>query len=166
MGTVLTAPEGADWVGLSELPLPVVEVSSWLVLPSCGAVVTFSGTARDHAPGRNGVTELTYEAYEGPAIDRLVAVAAEARRRWTELGRIALLHRTGLVALGDAAVVVGVSSAHRAEAFDAARWCIDAVKASVPIWKHETWDGGASWGTDPQHLVAPEDVAGATGGGS
>lgn len=155
---MLTAPEGADWVGLSDEPLPVAEASAWLVLPTCGAVVTFSGTARDHAAGREDVTALEYEAYEQPAVDRMREVAAEARRRWPAIGRLVLLHRTGSLALGDSAVIVGASSPHRAEAFDAARWCIDAVKASVPIWKHETWAGGASFGTDAQHLVAPGDV--------
>jgi len=58
---------------------------------------------------------------------------------------------------------VGASSPHRGEAFEAARWCIDAIKATVPIWKHETWGGGAEWGTDPQHLVEPADVPDAWG---
>ena len=67
---------------------------------------------------------------------------------WPALGRIALLHRTGPLAVTDAAVVVVVSAPHRAEAFDAARFCIDTLKATVPIWKKETWAGGEDWGTD------------------
>jgi molybdopterin synthase catalytic subunit len=148
-------PDGPTWVALSPTTLPVHVVADWLVTPSCGANVVFTGTARDHAPGRAGVERLEYEAYEGPAIERMEAVAAEARHRWPTVERLAILHRVGVVELGDAAVVVGASSAHRAEAFEAARFLIDTVKATVPLWKHETWEGGAGWGTDAQPIVAP-----------
>jgi molybdopterin synthase catalytic subunit len=80
-------------------------------------------------------------------------VADEARALWPVLGRIALLHRVGKLAVGDTAVVVVVSAPHRAEAFAGARFCIDALKQSVPIWKRETWAGGESWGMDAQHIV-------------
>ena len=69
------------------------------------------------------------------------------------IGRVALLHRTGVVALGDAAVVVAVSAPHRGEAFEAARFAIDELKRTVPIWKRESWDGGESWGLEAQHLT-------------
>ena len=69
------------------------------------------------------------------------------------VGRVALLHRTGVVELGDAAVVVAVSSPHRAEAFEAARFAIDELKRTVPIWKREAWAGGESWGLEAQHLT-------------
>jgi molybdopterin synthase catalytic subunit len=150
----LAAPRsGDDWVALSDTDLPVAEASAWVVLPRCGAAVTFTGTARDHAAGRPGVHRLEYEAYEGPASARLTAVAAEARQRWPVLGRVALLHRTGVVDLGAAAVVVAVSAPHRGEAFEAARWAIDELKRTVPIWKRESWDGGESWGLEAQHLT-------------
>lgn len=139
-------PTDDTWVGLSAGPLPVDAATSWVVLPSCGAVVTFVGTARDHAGDRTGVETLTYEAYEEHAVPKLTAVAAEVRTKWPVVGRIALLHRTGTLALGDAAVVVAVSTPHRGEAFDAARYAIDAVKATVPIWKKESWAGGEDWG--------------------
>jgi molybdopterin synthase catalytic subunit len=112
--------------------------------------VTFTGTARDHAEGRPDVHRLEYEAYEEHAVRRMQALAAEAKSRWSSIGRIALLHRTGEVALGDAAVVVAVSAPHRAEAFEAARWAIDELKATVPIWKREAWAGGESWGLEAQ----------------
>ncbi|MDP1820246.1 MAG: molybdenum cofactor biosynthesis protein MoaE [Acidimicrobiales bacterium] len=148
------APRAGDvWVALLPGALPTGEASSWATLPSCGAVVTFTGTARDHAPGRTGVHRLEYEAYEEHAIGRLEAVAAEARRRWLEIGRVALLHRTGIVGLGEAAVVVVVSAPHRSEAFEAARFAIDEVKRTVPIWKREAWEGGESWGLEAQHLA-------------
>jgi molybdopterin synthase catalytic subunit len=126
------------------------QATAWVTLPSCGAVVTFTGTARDHAPGRPGVHRLEYEAYEGPAVRRLEALAEEIRARWTDVGRIALLHRTGVVELGQAAVVVAVSSPHRAEAFEAARYGIDELKRTAPIWKREAWAGGESWGLEAQ----------------
>jgi molybdopterin synthase catalytic subunit len=144
---------GDDWVGLSAEPLPVTSVSGWVVLPGCGAAVTFTGTARDHAEGRPGVQRLEYEAYEGPAIARLNVLVAELRDRWPVLGRVALLHRTGVVDLGDAAVVVAVSAPHREAAFEAARYAIDELKRTVPIWKRESWDGGESWGLEAQHLT-------------
>lgn len=143
----LPRPDGADWVGLTASPLPAAEALSWAVSPSCGAVVAFAGTVRDHAEGRAGVTALEYEAYEEHAGVRLAEVAAGARGRWPALGRLVLLHRTGRLGLGDVAVLVVASAAHRDEAFAAARWSIDTVKATVPIWKHETWEGGSGWGT-------------------
>ena len=147
-------------MGLSDEALPVERAMEWAVRPDCGAVVLFSGTARDHAPDRPGVRQLDYEAYEEQVVPRLEAVAGEARVRWPAIGRIALLHRVGVVPIGQSAVVVVVSSPHRPEAFEAARFCIDAVKASVPIWKHEVWDGGEAWGDDTQDLVRAHDVRG------
>jgi molybdopterin synthase catalytic subunit len=145
--------EGETWVGLSSAPLPVAEAAAWAVRPDCGGLVLFSGTARDHAEGRPGVQQLEYEAYEEHAVPRLVAIADEARVRWPEVGRIALLHRTGPLAIGESAVVVAVSAPHRAAAFEAARFCIDTLKRTVPIWKREVWAGGESWGLEAQHIV-------------
>jgi molybdopterin synthase catalytic subunit len=158
MGAV-TPPAQDDWVGLSPEPLPLGAATDWAVLPRCGAVVVFSGTARDHAGDRAGVTRLEYEAYEEQAVPRLEAIAAEARSRWPEIGRLALLHRTGVVPVGESAVVVVASAPHRAAAFEAARFAIDALKATVPIWKREVWDGGESWGLDAQHLVEVDELS-------
>ena len=147
-----------DWLALDADPLPVGTATEWVVLPRCGAVAVFVGTARDHAGDRTGVEQLTYEAYEEHAVPRLAAVAEEVRVRWPVVGRVALLHRTGELAVGDTAVVVAVSTPHRPEAFEAARFAIDAVKASVPIWKKERWDGGDDWGLEGQALAAPAEV--------
>jgi len=150
----IAAPaSGADWVALSAEPLPIAVASAWVVQPDCGATVTFTGTARDHAEGRPGVQRLEYEAYEEPALARLGELAREIRSRWPVVGRLALLHRTGVVDLGDAAVVVAVSAPHRHDAFEAARYGIDELKRTVPIWKREVWDGGESWGLEAQHLT-------------
>jgi molybdopterin synthase catalytic subunit len=139
---------GEDWIGLSTAPLPSDAALAWVVRRDCGAAVLFVGTVRDHAEGRPGVVSLDYEAYEHEAEARMAAVAAEARARFAGVGRVALLHRTGPLAVTEAAVAVAVSAPHRDEAFDAARFCIDTLKASVPIWKKETWSGGEAWGTD------------------
>lgn len=144
---------GDDWVRLSASPLPADVATAWATLPRCGAVVCFSGTVRDHAEGRPGVSQLDYEAYAEAVEPRLAQIAAETRRRWPGTGRVALLHRTGPLAVGECSVVVVVSAPHRGEAFDAARWAIDTLKSTVPIWKRETWAGGSEWGTDA-HTIA------------
>jgi molybdopterin synthase catalytic subunit len=149
-------PSGDVWVGLARESLPVDSAQAWATVPACGAVVTFAGTVRDHAPGRDGVTGLEYEAYEEEAEPRLRAIAEQTRAQWPSVGRVAILHRVGQLRVSDTAVVVVVSAAHRDEAFDAARHCIDTVKATVPIWKKETWAGGSEWGTDAQPI---DDVA-------
>jgi molybdopterin synthase catalytic subunit len=147
-------PDDSDtWTGLFTGPLPVEAASAWAVVASCGAVVTFSGTARDHSVGREGVTRLEYEAYESQVVPRLDEIAGAARQRWDDLGRIVLLHRIGEVPIGESAVVVAVSAPHRGNAFDAARFAIDALKATVPIWKKEDWSEGSSWGLEPQHIT-------------
>ena len=144
--------EGNDWTGLTADPLPVATAYEWSVLPGCGAVVLFSGTVRDHADGREGVTELEYEAYEEQVVPRLNVLAEETRARWPVVGRIVLLHRVGLLALGESSVIVAVSAPHRDEAFAAARFAIDTLKATAPIWKRESWDGGSDWATGAQEV--------------
>lgn len=160
-GTIRAVSTHGDlWLGLQESALPIGEVYEWAVRPDCGAVVLFSGTVRDHAEGRDGVEFLTYEAYEEQVIPKLEAVAAQTRRQWPEIGRIALLHRTGRLELGESSVVVAVSAPHRPEAFEAARFAIDALKATVPIWKHEVWDGGEDWGTGSAVPLEVDEFAG------
>jgi len=107
----------------------------------------FTGTTRDHGgKGRTGVTLLEYEAYAEHVVSAFERVASEARIRWPVLGRLAILHRVGALRVGEAAVVVAVSAPHREEAFEAAHFCIDEVKATAPIWKREHWSGGVDWG--------------------
>jgi molybdopterin synthase catalytic subunit len=162
---LLQPPDQGDaWVGLSDGRLPAGAAADWVVLPSCGAVVLFSGTSRDHSGGagdleeRVGVTTLFYEAYDEQVVPRLRAIVAEARTRWSTLGRVALLHRTGEVPVGESSVVVAVSAPHRGEAFEAARFAIDTLKATVPIWKKEVWPGGSEWGLDAHPIDAVGEV--------
>lgn len=152
MGVHLAPPEGQDWLLLTAETLPAAEALAWAVQPRCGGVVCFCGTVRDHAEGRPGVERLEYEAYEEGVQSALAALAEEARRRWPVLGRLAVLHRRGSLAVGELAVVVVAAAPHREEAFAAARWCIDAVKEGAPIWKFETWSEGSAWSECAQPL--------------
>ncbi len=123
----------------------MAEALEWAVLPHCGAAVLFSGVVRDHAEGRPDVSSLHYEAFEEEVTPRLVSIAAEARRRWPDLARLAILHRVGTLVVGEVSVVIVASAPHRSDAFEAARFAIDTVKTTVPIWKRETWAGGEDW---------------------
>lgn len=149
---------GRDWIGMSDEVLPVGAAQTWAVEAACGAVVSFVGTVRDHAEGRPGVTAVDYEAYLEQVEPKLAEVAAHARKRWPELGRLVLLHRVGRLAVTEASVLVVVSAPHRAEAFEAARWAIDTVKTTVPIWKAEHWAGGVDWGTGAHDVGAVDEA--------
>jgi len=160
MSTVLVPPnDAADWVGLSAAPLPVDAALAWTQTPDCGGQVLFTGTVRDHAEGRDGVDWLEYEAYEEQVGPRLQALCDEIRARWPEVGRLVLLHRIGRLELCDVAVVVVAAAPHRPEAFAAARFAIDSLKATVPIWKKESWEGGEGWGTDASPVTDVSEVA-------
>jgi len=138
---------GNDWIAITGDVLDVGRAYEWALQPSCGAVVVFSGTVRDHADGRDNVTHLTYEAYEDKAVARMTDIIDEARRKWPTIVRVAMLHRVGRLTLGESSVLVVVSSPHRPEAFEAGRFCIDTLKVAVPIWKQEEWSEGSDWGT-------------------
>ncbi len=109
-----------------------------------GASVLFTGTVRNHAPGKTDVTHLEYEAYAEQVTPKIESVVSDARDRWDVL-HVVVEHRTGSVDVGGVSVVVTVSSAHRGDAFEAARYIIDQLKHRVPIWKKEHWPGGAEW---------------------
>ena len=109
-----------------------------------GAVVTFEGTVRNHSAGRP-VRRLAYEAFSPLAVKEGERILAEARERFA-IARIACTHRTGMLAIGEVAVWVGVAAAHRGAAFDACRYVIDELKRRVPIWKKEFYaDGESGW---------------------
>ena len=109
----------------------------------CGAVVCFMGLVRDHNLGRQ-VLWLDYEAYEPLAVRAFETIDAEARDRWPAV-RLAIHHRTGRVEIGEASVIIGAASPHRAEAFAASRYAIERIKQIAPIWKHEHFAGGETW---------------------
>lgn len=108
-----------------------------------GAVVTFVGTTRDHHEGRR-VTRLEYEAFVPMALRELERIAATAHEQWP-VEAVAVVHRIGVVPVGEASVVIAVSAAHRDAAFTACRFVIDRLKQVVPIWKKEHYEGGEIW---------------------
>jgi len=112
--------------------------------PDSGATVVFLGTVRDHSDQVEGVTHLEYEVYVGVVEISITEIVAEASAKWPVLS-VAVEHRSGVVNLGEASVAVAVASAHRADAFEAARFIIDELKTRAPIWKKEHWPGGAAW---------------------
>ena len=111
--------------------------------PRAGAVVTFVGTTRNENAGRR-VTRLEYEAFGAMAKREMRRLAVEARGKWP-LRKIAMVHRTGVVPVGEASVAIAVSAGHRGEAFAACHWLIDRLKELVPIWKKEHFRGGEIW---------------------
>ncbi len=112
--------------------------------PSSGATVLFLGTVRDHSPGKPDVTHLEYEVYAERVEPEIEKIMVEAASRWPVLAA-AVEHRSGEVAVGEVSVAVAVSCAHRADAFEAARFIIDRLKETAPIWKKEFWSGGSEW---------------------
>ena len=141
------------WITLTRDELPIAAIYEWALDPRAGAVVLFSGTVRDHAEHRTGVTHLVSEAYESAVTPRLSDIAAEMRRRWPSVCRVSLMHRVGAVLLSESSVVVAVSAPHRDAAFEAARFGIDTLKSTVPIWKQEHFDGGTDWGLQSQPIA-------------
>lgn len=133
-------------IGLSAEPLDVGALVRVVQSPEHGAVVTFLGTTRATSPGDpRPVAALEYEAYEPMAVAEMETIAREAGARFGPLA-IAIVHRTGRVALGEPSVAIVVAAPHRGPAFEACRFAIDAVKSRVAVWKREVYaDGGAAW---------------------
>ena len=112
---------------------------------SSGGIVTFLGVVRNRANDGEMVSGLSYEAYESMACDEFRRVAEEARERFGDV-RVAIVHRIGDLSIGEIAVAIVAASRHRAAAFDACEFAIDAVKARAPIWKKEHYlDGSGTW---------------------
>ncbi|MFB3737562.1 MAG: molybdenum cofactor biosynthesis protein MoaE [Candidatus Velamenicoccus archaeovorus] len=125
-------------------PIGTQDAVDFVSDPASGAICVFAGTVRDHSDAGH-VTGLTYEAWEELADRRLREIAGEMFARWP-LRRVALVHRTGDLDVGEVSVVVSCSSPHRADAFEACRHGIERLKEDVPIWKREHLvDGGSHW---------------------
>jgi molybdopterin synthase catalytic subunit len=132
-------------IALTEEPIDVARILAFVGDPSCGGVALFLGTARDVHDGR-AVARLEYEAYPAMATKVLGELARATRARVPDVRKLALVHRLGLVPIGEASVAVAASAPHRAEAFDACRFAIDELKAKAPIWKKERFrEGDARW---------------------
>ena len=111
--------------------------------PSVGGIDIFVGTVRNRTKGKE-VLRLEFEAYGSMAIREMQKIADSAREKWELIG-IAIHHRTGILDVGEIPVIIAVSSAHRAAAFEACRYIIDTLKETVPIWKKEYFADGEVW---------------------
>jgi molybdopterin synthase catalytic subunit len=111
--------------------------------PAAGAIALFLGVVRNHDSGRR-VSAIEYEGYPAMAKRTLAALEKDLRKRFT-VSRLVLWHRTGRLGVGEPSVLVAASSAHRADAFAAAREGIERIKAGLPVWKREFGRGGALW---------------------
>lgn len=127
-----------DCVALTTAKIDVESLLGRVGSPDCGAISVFIGTTRDHFQGKK-VLKLIYEAYEPMAKRELLRVCNRVREQW-QIKNIAIIHRLGEVPVGEASVVVAVSSVHRQEPQDAVKWAIDELKSTVPIWKKEVYD--------------------------
>jgi molybdopterin synthase catalytic subunit len=141
-----------DWIDLCSQPLDTAAAARFVTGPAAGGIDIFLGTTRaETSPNGKALLALDYEAYPQMALEQMRELARQARALWPVL-KLALLHRTGRVEIGEPSVLIAVSTPHRAEAFAACRWLIDTLKAQVPLWKKEVWaDGSTSWveGADP-----------------
>jgi len=131
-------------VKVGEAPIDTSALIDEVGRPDSGATVLFIGTVRDHSPGKEAVTHLDYEVYAEQVAPKIREIIDEAARQWPILS-VVVEHRSGAVTLGEASVAVAVSTAHRSDAFAAARFLIDELKTRAPIWKKEHWPGGAEW---------------------
>jgi molybdopterin synthase catalytic subunit len=155
----LSVESARDEVRLEDGPIDIGRVHAAARDPRCGAVCCFEGTTRDVHDGRP-VELLAYEAYREMAERSLATLAQDVRARFPAAVRVVLVHRLGVVPLGETSVAVAVSTPHRAEAFEACRFAIDELKARVPIWKRESYrDGGdPAWVHNREARAAGERV--------
>jgi molybdopterin synthase catalytic subunit len=130
-----------DWLDLLQSPLNVAEAVAFVTAAEAGGIDIFLGTTR----AEGDLLALDYQAYESMALNQLADLAGRARDQWP-VKKLAILHRLGRVAIGEASVLIAVSTPHRADAFAACRWIIDELKKDVTIWKKEVWASReASW---------------------
>ena len=131
-------------VRITSAPIVVDEALTFVADHGAGGTAVFIGTVRDHS-GAGDVTGLSYEAWDDLAVERLGAICGEMHERWP-VRKVAIVHRTGDLAVGEASVVVAASAPHRGDAFDACRHGIERLKEDVPIWKKESLvTGDAHW---------------------
>lgn len=140
---------------VTEAALDLGAVAAAVAAPDAGAVVTFTGTVRNHARGR-AVRWLDYEAYAAGCLPIFAQIADEMRARWP-VGAVAIHHRVGHLAVGEASVAIAVASAHRQAAFAACEYAIDRLKQLAPIWKKEAYADGEVWiGAESAYQSLPD----------
>jgi len=140
------APTGAtirERHAISPDPLDPMAIAATVTSDAKGALTTFIGLVRDHNAGQR-VQWIDYEAHAPLARTVFARIGHEAAERWPD-AELAIHHRTGRVAIGEASVVIAAASAHRADAFASCRFAIERVKQIAPVWKHEYFDGGDVW---------------------
>ena len=154
------------WSDITTSPIDPSTVLARVGAPADGAVALFVGTVRNANEGRP-VGGMEYEGYAAMAREQLAAIVSEAAVR-AGTGRVAAVHRLGELAVGEASVAIAVSTPHRAEAFDAARYVIEEIKKRLPVWKRERYlDGEARWlGGEVPVEAARVGGASRAGGGS
>jgi molybdopterin converting factor subunit 1 len=140
-GAEISAPR--DTCEIVHSPIRTAELVQQLKTPADGALVVFEGIVRNNSRGKETLY-LIYEAYESMALGVMRDLCAEIRRR-NSIDRILMQHRLGRLEIGETSILIAVSSAHRAAAFDACRFAIDTFKRTVPIWKQEFFRDGAVW---------------------
>ena len=128
---------------LTEAPIQPGPIIEQVTSHQCGAIDVFIGTVRDQTQQR-AVTRLEFEAYGPMAVKELQKIAEDARAQWP-IDRLAVVHRTGVLDLGEIAVIIAVSTPHRAASFTACKYIIDTLKETVPIWKKEVFEDGEVW---------------------
>jgi molybdopterin synthase catalytic subunit len=124
-------------------PIDLNELVRYVADAEAGAIVPFIGTTRNNNEGRK-VLALDYDGYPEMAEKELARIGAEAKNQWP-ICKMAIVHRLGPVQIGEASVIIVVSSAHRDAAFAASRFAIEEIKKTVPIWKKEVFEGGEVW---------------------
>ncbi len=124
-------------------PIEIQSVIDKVIQREAGAVTTFIGTVRELTHGRKTLF-LIYEAYESMAVNKLEQIGKEIEERW-QGSKVAITHRVGRLEITDVAVVIAVSTPHRADAYEANRYAIERIKEIVPIWKKEHWENGEKW---------------------
>jgi molybdopterin synthase catalytic subunit/molybdopterin converting factor small subunit len=135
---------GGGPTGLTDAPIDVAGLEAAVSGTGHGALVTFVGRARDRADDGREVLELEYEAFAEMASRVLEEIAGEAEDRWADCA-VAVVHRVGVVPIGEAAVAIVVAAPHRSDAYDANRFVIEAIKERLPIWKRERFSDGSEW---------------------
>jgi len=140
-------------------PLDPLELMQAVGDGAAGAVALFAGVVRNENLGRR-VQYLEYDAYPPMAERKMAELAEEVRAKWPVTG-IAMAHRTGRLEIGEASVIIAVSSPHRADAIEACHYAIDQLKATIPIWKKEVFEGGEEWleGTPIEKAVGSRQSA-------
>ena len=130
-------------IQISPTALNIQSAIDWIMSPESGGIDVFIGTVRNATKGKP-VIRLEFEAYEPMALAEMEKIVKQAFEQWP-VQRALIHHRTGVLQVGEVPVIIAVSAAHRAAAFDACRYIIDTLKQTVPIWKKEIFEDGEVW---------------------